>query len=283
MRTVHLTQHEIEQVIEFMLQASGNDFSDKGALVNAKMSALCVHSGFKRFYELWDAMQGSTMSAVQLRQRIIDELTTSYSYFYRENVHFKLLANLIASRALPVGKGPMRAWSAGCASGEEAYNLAMAFEDACIAGSLDRRYRVIGSDISSKAIEAALAGRYDAANAARLPPHWRSLYCMRNGQKYEIKGSLREHVEFRRENALAPRLVPPFDVVMCRNMVIYFDRESLDKFFTLLRSRVKPGGYLFLGQTEIMSNLKGFTYVEPSIWRRNDDEEDDLLLMLAPQ
>lgn len=281
MHVLHLTQHEIGQVIDFMRRASGNDFVDKEALVGSKMGMLCSQAGYHHFYELWDAMQGASIASAKLRQRVIDELTTSYSYFYREPAHFSTLASLIAAGELPAGKGELRAWSAGCASGEEAYNIAMTFEDARHAGHLTGHYRIVGSDISSKAIDAAAAGRYDFANVARMPLHWRNLYCLHSGQTYDIKGRLKDRVEFRRENVLAPRLDAPFDVVMCRNMVIYFDQDSLERFCSLLHSRVKPGGYLFLGHTEIMSKMDGFTYVEPSVWRRDGDGSDDLLLSLT--
>lgn len=283
MHEVQLTQREIMQVIEFMRKASGNDFTDKETLVNSKMSVLCDELGYNHFYELWDAVQGLSIASAQLRERVINELTTSYSYFYREHNHFAILANLLASGDLPVEHGrEMRVWSAGCASGEEAYNIAMALEDARHAGLLAEQYRVVGSDISTKAIEDATAGRYDIANVARMPPHWRNLYCTRTGNAYDVKRLLREHVEFRRENVLAPRLDAPFDAVMCRNMIIYFDERSRERFCMLLRSRVKPGGYLFLGHTEILSNLDGFTYIEPSLWRRNAADDDDLLSLLMP-
>ena len=273
MNAQRLTQHEIGQVVAFMRQTCGNDFSDKGALVSSKMSMLCRQLGYRHFYELWDAAMGQTISSARLRQRIVDELTTSYSYFYREHAHFSRLADLIAAGDLPTRAGDLRAWSAGCASGEEAYNIAMALEDARLGGLLGGRYHVVGSDISSKAIDVALEGRYDAANVARMPPHWRNLYCMRSGQDYEVGNAVRDNVEFRRENALAPRLCDPFDVVMCRNMIIYFDAESIGRFCTLLKSKVKPKGYLFLGHAEILGNLDGFTYVEPSLWRRDDGND----------
>ena len=279
MHAVQLMQHEIDQVVEFMRNASGNDFADKGALVNSKMGMLCVKAGYCRFHELWDAMQSSTIAASKLRQQVIDELTTSYSYFYREHAHFEFLAKAVSSGGLPTGSGELRAWSAGCASGEEAYNIAMTLEDARRAGQIGGRYRVVGSDISSRAIETACAGRYDIDDVARMPPHWRNLYCVRADQGYDVEDSLRRKVEFRRENVLAPRPDSPFDVVMCRNMIIYFDEESIERFCSLLRSRVKPGGYLFLGHTEIMGDLEGFTYIEPSIWRRNDSGEPDILAL----
>ena len=281
MHVVHLTQHEIDEVVDFMRQASGNDFADKDALVNSKMSMLCSQAGYRHFYELWDAMQGSTIASARLRQKVIDELTTSYSYFYREQAHFAKITSLIAAGEVPVGRGGLRAWSAGCASGEEAFNLAMTFEDARLAGQLVEDYRIIGSDISEKAIEAASAARYDIANVARMPPHWRTRYCRRSGMHFDIASTIRNHVTFRRENVLAPRPDTPFDVVMCRNMIIYFDQESISRFCALLAGRVKPGGYLFLGHTEIMGNLSGFTYVEPSIWRRDSDAGNDLLSQLA--
>ena len=159
----------------------------------------------------------------------------------------------------------------------------MVLEDACSAGLLPGGYRVVGSDISSQAIEAANEGRYDVANVARMPPHWRNLYCLRAGNGYDIAAKLRKRVEFRCENVFAPRPDAPFDVVVCRNMMIYFDRQSVERFCSLLCGKVKPGGYLFLGHTEIMGQLRGFTYLEPSIWRRDASQSGDLLSLLAPQ
>lgn len=281
LNVVTLTRHEADQVVEFMLQASGNDLSDKIQLVSSKMGILCADAGYRHFYELWDALQGATIAASRLRQKVIDELTTSYSYFYREKVHFDRLARLVSTGALPVGAGDLRIWSAGCATGEEAYNIAMTLEDERSAGQLARRYHVVGSDISSKAIATAQAGRYDVADVSRMPPHWRNLYCVRSGHCYDVVNALRRNVEFRHENVLSPRLDMPFDAVVCRNMLIYFDQESAKRFCTLLKARVKPGGYLFLGHTEIMGSMPGFTYVEPSIWQRDEADADDLLLSLA--
>lgn len=277
MQTVKLTHHEIEQVIEFMHQACGNDYSEKNALISSKMSMLCMRLGYNHFYEMWDDATASTIASAQLRQQIIDALTTNYSYFFREDVHFARLTDFISAGHLPVGMGEMRVWSAGCASGEEPYNLAMVLEDAHRSGLMGGSYRVIGSDISSHAIAIAREGRYDVADVARMPPHWRTRYCVRSGADYEVKKLLRDRVEFRLENVLAPRFDAPFDVVMCRNMMIYFDKESIGKFCSILRNRVKPGGYLFLGHAEIISDLPGFTYLEPSIWQREATGSTDFL------
>lgn len=269
MQTIQLTQHEIDLVIDFMRTNTGNDFSEKRALVNSKMGLLCGSAGYKHFWELWDALQHTSIASASLRQQVMDELTTSYSYFNREKAHFKLLGRLVAEGALPVGAGELRVWSAGCATGEEPYNIAMALEDARLGGTLLQPYRIVGSDISTQAISTAREARYDFANVARMPPHWRTLYCLHAGQEFHIKRTLQNHVEFRHENVLSPRPDTPFDVVVCRNMLIYFDRESVERFCTLARTRVKPSGYLLLGHTEIMSRIDGFSYVEPSVWRRD--------------
>jgi chemotaxis protein methyltransferase CheR len=91
---------------------------------------------------------------------------------------------------------------------------------------------------------------------------------VRDGNGYTIKTSVAAHVTFRHESVFAPRPDAPFDVVVCRNMLIYFDRPSMERFCSSLHGRVKPGGYLFLGHTEIMGEIYGFDYLEPSVWRR---------------
>ena len=276
---MQLKQYEVHQVIDFMRRACGNDFSEKGTLIHSKISMLCSKLGYRHFYELWDAIQATTIESARIRQLLIDELTTSYSYFYREDAHFDRLADLLVKGELPVGSSTVRVWSAGCASGEETYNIAMVLEDARSSGVLAEKYHIVGSDISSKAIDIARTAKYDAADVARMPPHWRNLYCMHSGQDFEIKGQLRKNVEFRCENALAPHSDPPFDVVMCRNMIIYFDEKSIQEFCSLLKRRVKPKGYLFLGHAEILSELPGFTYVEPSLWQRDEDGNGELPLL----
>ena len=281
MHSVRLTQHEIDQVVQFMHQACGNDLSDKRSLVSSKMSVLCGQLDYRHFYELWDAMQGPSIAAARLRHLVIDKLTTSYSYFYREDSHFSMLSNLISQGKLPVQRGDLRIWSAGCASGEEPYNIAMTLEDARRGGLFSNQYHIIGSDISDHAIAEAQAGYYDVADVAHMPLHWRKRYCVRSDQGYEVKDQLRKHVEFRCENVLEPRPDAPFDAVMCRNMMIYFDRESIERFCNVLKGRVKPGGYLFLGHAEILGAFPGFTYIEPSLWRRDAGEANDLLPLIG--
>lgn len=281
MSTIKLTAGEFAQIVAFMRKTCGVDMSSKETFVNSKMNVLCAQLGYPRFYNLWDDAQGQTMAAAYLRQQIVDALTTSYSYFFREDQHFAYLRRLIESGELPLGPGPLRAWSAGCATGEEAYNIAMVLEDARRAGLLPSGYCVVGSDIASGAVETARVGRYDAADVARMPLHWRSGYCMRCGQGFEVKAVLRENVEFRMENVLTPRFDAPYDVVFCRNMLIYFDKESIGQLCRVLRGLVRPGGYLLVGHTEILGDVDGFTYLEPSIWRRNGQsglaQEGDLL------
>ena len=269
MQKIRLTPHEVDEVARFMRQESGNDFSDKRTLVAAKMGTLCGSAGYRHFWELWDAAKGTGIASAQLRQQIVDELTTNYSFFYRESAHFDALGALISSGEVPVRAGGLRVWSAGCATGEEAYNLAMAIEDARRSTSFLGEYHIVGSDISSRAIGVASRARYDVANVARMPPHWRNLYCVQDGQGYQIREVVRRHVTFRRESVLAPRPDMPYDVVVCRNMIIYFDQESIERFVAVLRGRVAAGGYLFLGHTEIMGSIDGFAYVAPSIWRRD--------------
>lgn len=275
MESIRLTPGEIAQVSAFMRDICGNDFSDKEYLIGSKMGLLCSSLGYTRFFDLWDEAHGTTMSAAKRRQQIIDALTTNYSYFYREERHFACLAELVRNRSLPVTDGPLRIWSVGCATGEEPYNIAMALEDARREGFLARGYHIVASDISSKAIAAAERGCYEVSDFARLPSAWRTKYCFRTQDGCEVKGMLRENVEFRLENVLEPRPDKPFDAIWCRNMLIYFSKPSIKRLCTTFSAMVRPGGYLFLGHAEILGDIDGFVYVEPSVWKRKGNPEDN--------
>ncbi|MDO4536732.1 MAG: CheR family methyltransferase [Coriobacteriales bacterium] len=269
MSFIKLTKGEVEQVAAFMSEVCGNDFSGKEYLISSKMGLLCQQEGFLHFYDFWDSVRGHTMEAARRRQQVIDALTTNYSYFFREDQHFARLSELIGSGILPVVPGKLRVWSVGCATGEEPYNIAMALEDCRRMGQLPFGYKIVASDISSKAIAIAEKGRYSLDDYARLPPAWRKRYCGRAGDGCEVSQLLRANVEFRLENVLEPRPDAPFDLVWCRNMIIYFNSHAIKRLCSLLKGLVKPGGYLFFGHAEVLEGVSGFTYVEPSLWRRN--------------
>ena len=266
---IKLSSVEFELVAQMMYKQYGIDLRKKEYLVDSKLSVLCFLRHSPSFAEYWQLQNQIGPDGTAMRLELIDALTTHYTYFYREESHFKSLSGLIADGALPVHKTQLSAWCAGCSSGQEAYTLAMALEEARCQGILCQLWHVDGSDISEKSLETARKGAYAMADYVRLPKTWQQLFCFMSPKGFEVKRTLRDNVTFRQENLLAPAaMLAQYDLIFCRNVLIYFDKESTQKLLDRLSASLVPGGYLFLGHTEIFDHLPGFDYVMPAVYQK---------------
>lgn len=264
-----LTALQIQQVQKFMNQTCGISLKNKEYLINSKLGFLFFARKISSFAEFWKQMMKSDDEGMEMRQDVVDALTTNYSYFYREEEHFHYLQKLLWNHKLPHSPdGICRAWSAGCSSGQEAYNIAMLLEDAQALKLLPGPYEVRGSDVSKKVIGMARNGRYNTADYVRLPEHWRNRYTWRLPEGCEVKKHLRDRVKFQVESVLNPVSPRLYHFIFCRNMIIYLDEESTRRAIDTFRKCLLPGGYLFLGHTEILNDLPGFTYLVPSIYQK---------------
>lgn len=201
---------------------------------------------------------------------LVDILTTNKTSFFREAQHFDFLRSTVFP-VLAGGNAPLRFWCAGCSSGEEPYTLAMLLREEL--PDLDQRdVRILATDISARALTKAREGIYSAERVAEVPPALRRRYLSRVGttSSYRIADSIRGMVRFARHNLMGEwPMRGPFDVIFCRNVMIYFDRktqeELVNRFWELLRS----GGYLFVGHSESLTGLAHrFSYVQPATYRK---------------
>ena len=144
--------------------------------------------------------------------------------------------------------GPLRIWSAGCATGEEPYSLALALRDAGRDGDQDV---ILGTDVSSRALARARLGLYGARATRRLPPALAERWFHATGDGARVDGRLSRGVVFQRHNLLDRPPPGPFDAVVCRNVLIYFETEVAAATLARLAGAVAPGGYLLLGPVEL--------------------------------
>lgn len=187
--------------------------------------------------------------------RLLDALTINVTKFFRNPDVYDALANVVvpALWALPVSS--LRVWSAGCSSGEETYSLAILFHRyAATHGDLARlaRVEVLGTDIDLRSLAAAERGSYTGPAFADTPPELREAYFSK-GEPAEVIPAVRAITRFERRDLLndpAPR--GAFHLVVCRNVMIYFDRESQDRLVGRFHSALVPGGFLALGKTETL-------------------------------
>jgi chemotaxis methyl-accepting protein methylase len=205
-----------------------------------RMAAL----GIARHDEYLQLLEGSEAEAGRLLERI----TIKVSRFYRHGPTFDLLRGQVMPRLAALGR-PVRAWSAGCGRGEEAYTLAMLLDEASIEGSVE------ATDIDPRALEWALGGVYAAEAAAELPAALRERYldCASGRRKpaLRVRARLRERVRFSLGDLAAPQAArAPFDLVCCRNVLIYWLPEMQARLLAAVRAALAPGGYLCLGEAE---------------------------------
>jgi chemotaxis protein methyltransferase CheR len=270
-----LSAEEKALVVSYMYARCGIDLKKKEYLVASKVGLECFLRHIDSFQEFWLRLSGQGKEATELQQRLVDVLTTSYSYFYREEEHFQVLTDLLGAGKLPLQPEVLRGWCAGCAGGQEAYTLAMNLATAARLGKLKTAYRLTASDVSSKAIAQARKGRYPMSDYVRLPAAWRKAYCFVIPGGCEVRQDIRAQILFRQENLLRPQLVQAYyDFIFCRNVLIYFDKASSAKLLGILRYALQPGGYLFLGHTEIFNELPGFQYIRPAVYQKVRDRDD---------
>jgi len=187
-------------------------------------------------------------------QAFINSLTTNLTAFLREAHHFPVLAEHARKRS-----GEYRIWSAAASTGEEPYSLAITLADTL--GTAPGRWKVFASDIDTEVLQKAQSGIYRQEELKTLSPQQLQRYFMRGTGPHDglvrVRGELANHVEFAPLNLLDKQYnVPgPFDAIFCRNVMIYFDRETQEAILKRFVPLLKPGGLLFAGHSENFSNL----------------------------
>ena len=203
---------------------------------------------------------------------LAEAITTHHTFFMREPDHF----SFYEKEVLPyleknIRDGDVRTWCAASSTGEEAYTLAMLLEDHF--GPLPGwETTLLATDLSKEVLDAGKNGIYAREAVNSLPIRWQNAYFRPAADgKYQVVDRLRQKVLFRRFNLMTPvfPFKKPFHVIFCRNVMIYFDNITRDSLVRKFADFLEPGGYLFIGHSEVIDRHKGdFDYVMPSIYRK---------------
>ncbi|WP_198650501.1 CheR family methyltransferase [Saccharospirillum mangrovi] len=264
-----LSVEEFRLFVRFMYEAAGIHLPEaKLTLVSGRLLKRLKLLGLETYQAYYDYVAPRTSDPQQHseRQMAIDLLTTNETYFYREPAHFDFVRK---SFLTGLKTSEIRCWSAACSSGEEAYTLAMVLAE----HSPVERWRIDGTDVSSRMVEAARRAVYPMSRAQRLPEHYLKRYCLKginNGAgTLLIDRPLRQRVNFQHGNLLEIQIEPAaYDLIFLRNVMIYFDRDTKARILTRLRQCLKPNGYLLVGHSESLFGLAdGYQMVHPSVYR----------------
>lgn len=213
--------------------------------VAVRMRARAVHT-YEQYAAVLDADAGEY-------ERLFDALTINVTKFYRNHETFDQLAGHQIPELWQRASGRLRCWSAGCASGEEPYTLAMLLlEQARKTGSSPSRASVDASDFDRLSLERAREGCYREAAFEELPTPLRDAY-IAGGDKLCVTQAVKDRVRFFRQDLTRDRPPgAPYDLILCRNVVIYFDRPTQERLFASFAEALRPGGRLVLGKVETL-------------------------------
>ena len=265
-----LSDAEFELFRKLIYDAAGISMSPaKKALISGRLSKRVRDLGYNTFREYfnWIDTGKNDPAALRERQNAIDHLTTNETYFFREPRHFDFLQNTL----IPAWNGRLvRIWSAASSSGEEAYTLAM------VMGRYHRgEWEIVGTDISTRVVEAAARAQYPLSRAKNIPEAYLKSYCLKGVGQHEgsfrIDGKLRRRVSFRPANLQEDlSAVGMFDLVLLRNVLIYFDVDIKRRVLGNVLRQLKPGGCLMVGHAESLHGVTSdVTVVQPAVYRKS--------------
>jgi chemotaxis protein methyltransferase CheR len=218
-------------------------------------------------------------SSQELRS-MIDCLTTNKTSFFRENQHFEYMRSHILPGLKNHSKG-VRVWSAGCSSGEEPYSIAMLFREEW-SEITQPDVRILATDISERMLTKARTGEYEKENLQDVPPAYLMKYFVSSPNSatktYSVQDTIKKMVRFARLNLMDDwPMKGPFNLIFCRNVMIYFDNSTQRKLVQRFHDILVPGGHLLVGHSEsLIANSCGFKYIQPATYmKQNGDEPKD--------
>ncbi len=246
---------------QFLSKASGIELGNgKEYLVVSRLNGLMRQYGLTNIKELLTEL--TTGRNPGLRADVIDAMTTNETFWFRDAPHFRLLTAKIFPETT---HQRFRIWSAACSSGQEPYSISMQAHDYRMRnpGKL-RDVEIISTDISASILNEARRGVYSALSASRgLDDKQRSRYFSPHAEGYEVKPEIKKQVHFQEFNLTRDfASLGRFDVIFCRNVLIYFPPAVKQDIIQRMSKVLRPGGYLFLGSTESMpADLNAFEMI----------------------
>ena len=230
----------------------------KATMLEGRLQRRLRDTGMATFDQYCDHLFDGRAAPGEL-VHLINAVTTNKTDFFREPGHFDYLAQTVLPTIAATGQRRIRAWSAACSTGAEPYTMAMIFDQFAQGGGPD--YGILATDIDTTVLETARRGIYPAELVQPVPAALRQRYVAtpvdRTSRDVRIVPSLRSAIGFARLNLMDASypVGEPMDIIFCRNVLIYFDKDTQEKVVRRLCDCLRPGGYLFLGHSESIAGM----------------------------
>lgn len=254
-----ITPQEYDAFKKFLQDASGILLGDnKQYLVKSRLRRLLEDNALDSLGDLLKRLQRP--GSAQLKEAVVDAMTTNETLWFRDSHPFRILSEkLLPELAARTTSQPLRIWSAACSTGQEPYSLAMAIEEykRFQPGRLKSDVRIVATDISRPVLDTAKRGEYEMLALGRglSPERQRHFFTALTTGGWKVKPQLQRMVEFRELNLLDRYALGRFDLIFCRNVLIYFSADHKRDILTRMHASLNPGGYLILGASESLNGL----------------------------
>ncbi|AJD91303.1 chemotaxis protein CheR [Jeotgalibacillus malaysiensis] len=248
--------------VSYIKNKTGIDLSlYKEAQMKRRLTSLYEKKGYSSFTDFSTALS----SEQNLLDEFLDRMTINVSEFYRNQKRWEILEQKIIPGLLKTHK-PLKVWSAACSTGEEPYSLAMVLNQ-FPKGSYSH---ILATDLDKIAIEKAKIGLYAERALAEVPSKIKQEYFTRQGSFYQVSDRIKGQVRFKQQNLLKDRFDTSYDLIVCRNVMIYFTEEAKEALYHKFSQSLRPGGILFVGSTEQIFNPAkyGFESADTFFYRK---------------
>ncbi|WP_400242009.1 protein-glutamate O-methyltransferase CheR [Niallia sp. JL1B1071] len=235
-------EKDFQDFIKNFYKLSGIDLSlYKEAQMKRRLTSLYEKRGFTSFADYFKAIHTNK----NLLDELLDRMTINVSEFYRNYKRWEVLEKKILP-TLHKSKSQLKVWSAACSTGEEPYTLSMLLSNE----TQVKDFQILATDIDANALERAKNGVYLERALNEVPLAQKNKYFEQQGSMYKIIDEVKKNVTFKKQNLLADSFGGPFDLIVCRNVLIYFTEDAKDLLYHKFAQALRPGGIFFVGSTE---------------------------------
>ncbi len=270
-----ISDQEFGAIRKLVYDKFGINLTDqKKTLVVGRLQKVLRERQFASFKDYFDWLVNDRTG--EGLDELANRISTNHTFFYREKAHFEFFQQTVLpemyARHLNAPAQEFRVWCAGCSSGEEPYTLMMLMME--FLGSKLGQWKpiLLATDISATALKTAMGGLYPEDRVSQLPPALRNKYFQRTPKGLmSVVPAVRERIFFRRHNLMDAKFPfkRQFDAVFCRNVMIYFDRQTRNTLVGKYHQHTVPGGYLFIGHSETLGRDETpYNYVMPAVYRK---------------
>ena len=273
-----ISDADFNKLVKFIYDNYGINLAQKRVLIEGRLCNEIKQKGFPDYHQYLETVYADKSGTEIVA--LLNKLTTNHTFFMREPEHYQYMKEVILPYIVSLSRPRkyVKIWSAGCSSGEEAYTTQMQMQEFFGSAASAWDTNIYASDISENVMNKARKAIYHKDGMKNLDPLWiKKYFTPYDSENYQLQKTITSKVTFGTFNLMKPIPRPPvmYDIIFCRNVMIYFDLPTKVALVERFYDVVAPGGYLFIGHAEsVPREQTRFQYIKPAIYRKPLDDKN---------